>query len=754
MRRTFIIFFNSILFILLISNSLFAQEVTSIKGFVIDEDGAPVTGVKISLGKGYAITDKDGNFIAEVGEGNESFDNIQFFKRGHALKTWEKTQKNGDEVLKIYTSYTEFELLGKAFDEYGEVLKNTEVVLATADPQIIAQTNDKGIFSMHIPAYVRVNKSSVFIMKGRKVESDGIEYQEKGGILHVSLPVKMQKIVVFDESNQRLDNFDFKVNGKNYTTSNKGEVNIRLGDKQDNTFTASGFEQNEVKYLAADQIIMVYLKKSEFDNTEAKADTDLNTTDNNNDKEELIATAKTEDLVEEYGKDFNYIINELELEKQMLIERSNQIRTEMEKVAEKMSQEEALTDDEQQMLNEYMTQLESQLIENDLAYEDAQVKTKEIIDRMKMAMINKDSLNQATEEKLEEAVIEKQKVEKELQRDLLIFSVVACSLLAILGVTVFSSRRIKKQRNELAIVNQQLNEAKDELVQNVKEINSQNEEIKKQSEDLKILNIEVTQKNKKITDNIRYALTVQEALLPSQEKMKKYLKDFFITYLPKDIVSGDFYWFTNIPAEDGESEKLFVAAVDCTGHGVSGAFMSLIGSTLLNEIVNQRKIYKTDEILYELNRNVAHQLKQKENAGNDGMDLSLCCIEYKNDDTVTVNYSGAKRPFTYFDHQTKEIKSIRGDRKSVGGKHNLDYQFSNQEIQLQKGDCIYLDSDGLTDQNNSQRERFGTQRLQNLLLEIAENPMTTQKKILEENLASHQAENEQRDDILVMGIRL
>ena len=752
MRKNYNLLFAALIFLLL-SNSLYSQDTKSINGLVIDEDGTPVNGVKISLGDGFAITDKDGNFVAGIGEGNESLENIQFFKRGHALKTWEKAQKNGTEILKIYTSYTEFDLLGKAFDEYGEVLKNTEVVLATADPQIISQTNDKGIFSMHIPAYVRVNKKSVFIMKGRKVESEGIEFQEKGGILHVSLPVKMQKIVVFDESNQRLDKFELKVNGKSYTTNKTGELSIRLGDKKDNSFTASGYVENEVKYLPTDQIIMVYLKKSDFENAEVKTDTELNSLDES-EKDELIATTKTEDLVEQYGKDFNYIINELELEKQMLIERSNQIRTEMEKVAEKMSNEEKLNEDEKQMLTEYMTQLESQLIENDLAYEDAQVKTKEIIDRMKMAMMNKDSLNHVTEEKLEEAVIEKQKVEEELKRDILIFSVVACSLLAILGVTIFSSRRIKKQRNELTVVNQQLNEAKDELVENVKEINSQNEEIKKQSEDLKALNIEVLQKNKKITDNIRYALTVQEALLPAKDKMKKYLKDFFITYLPKDIVSGDFYWFTHIPSEEANTSKLFVAAVDCTGHGVSGAFMSLIGSTLLNEIVNQRKIHDTDQILYELNRNVAHQLKQKENAGNDGMDLSLCCIEYKNDHEVTVNYSGAKRPFTYYDHLAKEIKSIKGDRKSVGGKHNIDFQFSRIEIQLQKGDCIYLDSDGLTDQNNTNRERFGTQRLQSLLKEIAENPMKKQKEVLEKKLQEHQEGTEQRDDILMMGIRL
>ncbi|MEM1135359.1 MAG: SpoIIE family protein phosphatase [Bacteroidota bacterium] len=748
MKCIFNIFFI-VIFSIFYCHSLFSQQNT-FKGFVVDEEGLPVVGLKVSLGKGFVLTDKDGNFVAEVSDENKKLDNIQIFKRGHALRNWEKVKQENEEAIKIFTKYTAFDLLGKAFDEYGNLLSEANVALTSADPKIEAKTNTKGVFSMHIPSFVRVNKNSNFLINGRKVEQSGIEFQDKGGILHISLPIKMQTLVVFDEGNQRLTNFTLDVNNKSYTTNTNGEVKIRLGDKQDNSFKAADFELNEVKYLPTDRFIMLYLKP-----TEANAVVD-NSSEPDTQKAVEVELAKTdtEDLIEIYSKDFNYIINELELEKQLLIERSNQIRTEMEKVASKMSAEKSLSQAEKDALHDYMKKLEEQLIENDLAYEDAQVKTKEIIDRMKTAMINKDSINSVTEEKLEEVVIEKEKVEKEQERDFIIFSVVACSLLSILGVTFITSRRIKKQRNELALVNRQLNDAKDELLENVKEINSQNQEIKEQSENLKSLNNVVLLKNKKITDNIRYALTVQEAILPEKERMERFFKDFFITYIPKDIVSGDFYWFAHIPAEDSNKEKIIVAAVDCTGHGVSGAFMSLIGSTLLNEIVNQRKIYDTAQILYELNLNVAKQLKQKEKANNDGMDVSLCCIEKQESNNYFINFSGAKRSFTYYDHKAKEIKSIRGDRKSVGGKQNIDYQFSKKEIRLHEGDSIYLDSDGLIDQNNAERERFGTKQLQNLLSDIADKPMPEQKNILEERLATYQAGTEQRDDILMMGIRL
>jgi len=748
--NTTIYFFIYIAFFFIHDYTVLGQG-NSIAGQVLNEDGQPVQGVKISLGNGFEISDQNGNFVAALEEGKDGFENIQLFKRGHALKNWESiTDKDGSPFLKIHTRYIAFDLLGKAFDEYGKPLTNTDVVLRSADPAITAKTNNKGVFSMHIPSYVRVNKQSDFLIAGRKVIPEGIKFEEKGGILNLSLPIKMQKIIVFDDASERIPNLPININQQSFATDDNGELSTRLGDKKDNVFEAKDLEVQEVKYLPADQVIMVYMKQIEITEQNSIAEAE----EGEDSEEDLLATKKTEDLVETYGKDFNYIINELELEKQLLIERSNQLRTEMEKVAAKMSSEEELSPAEKESLQSYMKQLEEQLIENDLAYEEAQLKTKEIIDKMKLAMMSKDSIFHVTEEKLEEVVHEKQLVEEELKRDIIIFSVVACSLVAILGVTLISSRRIKKQRNELAIVNERLHEAQEELLRNVDEINKQNREIKEQATNLSELNKEVTLKNKKMTDNIRYALTVQEAILPNQEYIATFFPDYFITYLPKDIVSGDFYWFAHIAAKGNEKAKTFIAAVDCTGHGVSGAFMSLIGCTLLNDVVNQRGIYRTDQILCELNVNVARQLKQKENASSDGMDVSLCCIEEAENGHYLLNYSGAKRPLFYYDHQKKAIKRLKADRKSVGGKHNLEYQFTRQEITLKKGDSIYMDSDGYTDQHNSERERFGSKRLYDLILEIAEKPMIEQQAILDKTLQEHKKDVEQRDDILLMGIRL
>jgi len=132
------------------------------------------------------------------------------------------------------------------------------------------------------------------------------------------------------------------------------------------------------------------------------------------------------------------------------------------------------------------------------------------------------------------------------------------------------------------------------------------------------------------------------------------------------------------------------------------------------------------------------------------MDVSLCSIEKHGNDEFKVNYSGAKRPLTYFDNKEKVIRRLSGDRKSVGGKRNLEYKFSKQEIILRKGDSIYLDSDGLTDQHNSLREKFGRKKLYNLIQEVANKPMKLQKELIEEALLAHQKDTEQRDDILIM----
>jgi serine phosphatase RsbU (regulator of sigma subunit)/ligand-binding sensor domain-containing protein len=259
----------------------------------------------------------------------------------------------------------------------------------------------------------------------------------------------------------------------------------------------------------------------------------------------------------------------------------------------------------------------------------------------------------------------------------------------------------------------------------------------------------INQKNRSITDSIRYAETIQKAMLPSEKEMQEALKEYFIFYKPKDVVSGDFYWLSKV------QEKVFVAVVDCTGHGVPGAFMSMISISLLHEAVNQQDIVEPSAILQHINYEIRNALKQDENRNRDGMDLVLCKIEKQiNEDKLQnkITFAGAKRPLFY--SKNGVIAELKGTRKNIGGNQKQVPNFEQTEILLAAGEMLYLSTDGYTDQANEHRDKFGVLTFVDLLQNIARQTMTEQQAAMLNALANHQLETEQRDDITVMGIRL
>ncbi len=276
----------------------------------------------------------------------------------------------------------------------------------------------------------------------------------------------------------------------------------------------------------------------------------------------------------------------------------------------------------------------------------------------------------------------------------------------------------------------------------------------------------VNRQKEQITGSIKYGQTIQQAILPSQEMLNKY-HDSFVLYRPKDIVSGDFYWFATVeahgrnPVETHGRASLqgrpmtFYAVVDCTGHGVPGAFMSMIGSRLMNEIVNEMHVTEPNAVLEKLDRMVVKALRQEQTENFDGMDISLVKITplNKTETHFQVVYAGAKRPLYYY---TDKILTIQGTRRSIGGfrSKTKPVPFTNNELELQKGNILYLSSDGLTDQCNPKRQKLNTKRLFEYLSEISNLSVSEQKKILEKYLNNFQGKYIQRDDITFMGIKL
>lgn len=338
------------------------------------------------------------------------------------------------------------------------------------------------------------------------------------------------------------------------------------------------------------------------------------------------------------------------------------------------------------------------------------------------------------------------------------------------------TEEVTRQRDKLQEHFKQLEEQRGDLIYKNVKLERQQEEIMAQSESLhetlqelqsekkekeEVLRL-VEARNHYYTSGIRYAQTIQQAILPDETAMRQVLTDHFVLYSPKDIVSGDFYWFSHISENvyeqiTGEKNKsiTLIAVIDCTGHGVPGAFMSMIGNTLLNEIVNQRHFFSPVRILEMLNTKIRLSLRQEEKYNADGMDVCFCLLEPTPDKQETlVSFTGARRPLYYKVNKKTSLKELKGDRKIIGGWHRKKRAFTNQSLLLPKGSAIYLTTDGLVGLAGPEGIKFSSLRIKSFFDEHAHLPMLEQKKLLQQVIAEHQQGIEQRDDITIMGVRL
>ncbi|WP_291721673.1 7TM diverse intracellular signaling domain-containing protein [Bernardetia sp.] len=280
------------------------------------------------------------------------------------------------------------------------------------------------------------------------------------------------------------------------------------------------------------------------------------------------------------------------------------------------------------------------------------------------------------------------------------------------------------------------------------ELNVVNEELSINLERLNEQHLLIEKKNQDITSSITYAKRIQDAMLPSLEEIRKCLPNSFILFKPKDIVSGDFYYFKQV------HQKIIIGVIDCTGHGVPGAFMSLIGNDLLNEIVELKSVTKASHILDRLNQGVVKALRQTDTQVRDGMDAAICVYDIE---TQILEYAGAKNPMIYV--QNGELKVIKADRQSIGGsliKNEFNKKpFTTHTIHLKDNQdtIFYLFSDGFQDQFGGENDKkFTIKRFRNTLLEASKLPLNQQKEFLHTILLDWMNEETQQiDDILVVG---
>ena len=376
--------------------------------------------------------------------------------------------------------------------------------------------------------------------------------------------------------------------------------------------------------------------------------------------------------------------------------------------------------------------------------------------RIKTQVENKllyNSLEKKVQERTQEVVRQKQEIEEK-------------------------NEELKQNMEELKAAQEAMEEKNEELQQNMEELKAAQETMEEKQKELEIRNIKIEtseyllkqsksrietslnkleSQNRFITTSIQYAKNIQQAILPTPQDIEQAFADYFVFYKPKDIVSGDFYWLSQI------KDTVFVAVVDCTGHGVPGAFMSLVGYSLLNEIVNQQHVFEPNKILDKLHKGVRVALNQEKTNNADGMDIGLCRLR-KQDSKTELTYSGAKQSLYYIkgyeeskNGKEKELQNIKGDRQSIGGRFEYERirnNFQNHAVILEKGDLFYLSSDGMRDSPNPKRKSLGENRINQLIKVNAHLPLQAQQKQLIYALAEYQQDADQRDDITVAGFKL
>lgn len=305
----------------------------------------------------------------------------------------------------------------------------------------------------------------------------------------------------------------------------------------------------------------------------------------------------------------------------------------------------------------------------------------------------------------------------------------------------------------ISVLNKRLRNQNDHLINEFKSreeklkglVIERTAEVMAQKSELEKKNALIAEKNKEMMDSLNYAKRLQAAILPRKEEIQKTFDGFFIFYQPKDVVSGDFYFF------EKAGNKTIIAAADCTGHGVAGAIMSMVGTSLLKQIIIEKNILDPAEILDQLNSGVIESFKQSENESNDGMDIILCSFDM---DKMELSFSGANRPLYLI--RDSELMVFPSDKYPIGGmqiEHHDSY--SKQLIALKKNDLLYMFTDGYADQFGGKLgKKLMTKNFKELLMNINEQSMEQQCKNLQQHIHDWMGDHEQVDDIMVIGIRI
>ncbi len=477
-------------------------------------------------------------------------------------------------------------------------------------------------------------------------------------------------------------------------------------------------------------------------------------------KQTDIQLQKEKEIVEAQNVEIEKQIKEIENQKKEIVIQEEKITKQREEIAVQIQQIEKQKASLNNLLQRVGVQqklLKTKIDELNLKETELKTKDKEIEAKSKILESQQSSIiEQESKINEQKKVLNKQLAKIEMQQLILYLFIAIILLISIMGYFIYKAYKVKKEANRLLKQkNFEIMEQNEEIRQQKEEITTQRDEIETKKDELEIQKNtaikqrdEITLQKQEIMDSILYARRIQTAVLPPSKFIAKMLPDnFFIFNKPRDIVSGDYYWMAQ------KDNKTIIAAADCTGHGVPGAFMSLLGVSFLKEIINKIAEVKANTILDMLRETVINALNQAggENEGQtkDGMDMALCILDLN---SFELQFSGANNPLYLI--RNGELIETKADKMPIG-VYDFKQPFSNNIIPLQKNDSFYIFSDGYADQFGGPKgKKFMYKKLKELLISIQDKTMQEQIKIIDKTIKDWQGDLFQVDDQLIIGIKI
>ncbi len=715
----FVSLFFQFCFFLSASGQILKGTVEKIEG----ERRVPVQNARVSIDGGQSVnTLLNGEFEFKEREISDTPRIVRVNKEGLVLKDW--VYNNGKLSI---TMIRPQQLKGRVLSNRNIPIEGLLVTILGVRSLPPVATDAEGYFSLTIPQDIEIGQETKFLAydAGRLGLNSKVNFEIKQSenddivYLFVDIPPKpVREIKVVDQFQVPVADVTVIVDNQyRYVTGVDGLVRPDADITNFSAFLTQEFQILSLDYEDAGSVMRVAVRTLEG-GEEAKALT--------------FGENKKVDIVNEALSN--------------LIQTQADVESEIENI-QKQLENPYITPEERARLQERLSELRSELANVTAFLLATTERAQEVFEELRIE-------NKNTQDYLEEALetIETQKENEELQAQQTrltygIFSILAIALLSIAAIFYFNGRKISKQKDQLAENNRMLEETAVIMDQKNRQINEKNEQLVEKTNELE-------ETNNKITDSIRYAETIQKSILPSTEQIQTAFPESFIFFRPRDIVSGDFYWYSR------KGDDFIITAADCTGHGVPGAFMTMMGNTLLNQIINESNNLDPAEILTTMNEQVQITLRQRqagENRDGDGMDMSLIRINRVKNEVV---FAGAKNPLYYV--QDGELFYMKGTNISIGSTLKAkNREFKNHTIPLKGGEIFYLVSDGFQDQlgGNSndpsiRRKKYMKTKFIDFIYRCSQYPLLEQEALFEQEFDNWRGDNSQTDDVVVIGLKV